>query len=67
MMREVLGATEYASTAVGALLFFMSFFVVVVLWTYRRGARGTYEQASWLPLDEVGGARMEGGSHGADR
>ena len=34
------------------LLFFFVFFCAVTLWTYRPGARKTYQQHGLIPLEE---------------
>ena len=66
MIRDVLGASASVTPALLALVFFVSFFLGVVLWTYRRGARQAYVAASWMPL-EGAVAIGEEGDDGASR
>jgi cbb3-type cytochrome oxidase subunit 3 len=52
MLREGLAYfTGTSLTMIAFALFFVTF-VGIVLWTYRRSARGHYDEMARLPLDE---------------
>ncbi len=41
-----------ANAGLIGLLFFFSFFSAVVIWTFRPGAKRSYEKDSLIPLEE---------------
>lgn len=48
-MKEIFASADYGLIG---LLFFFVFFGFVVLWTFRPGAKNTYDKHGHIPLEE---------------
>jgi cbb3-type cytochrome oxidase subunit 3 len=49
-MKEVMDLTIYPKIG---LIIFVAFFVLSVLWVYRRSGKKTYDKVSNIPFDEA--------------
>lgn len=63
MKSQVLSNFAWTDLTVLAFIIFLTFFIFVVYWTFRRGSKNFYEDASSIPFKEGRKVSQTGGEN----